>query len=135
MPARRADHPRPNLMKWIVLLLLAGVAGAFLLRASPGLSAAAAGGYLQNGALLVDVRTIEEFNAKHATNAVNIPLAELAKVLPDRVSDRSRVLLLYCRSGRRSGTAEQRLRALGYTNAFNIGGYAQAEKIVSRTTR
>lgn len=122
-------------MKWIVLLLLLGFAGGFLLRAAPRLSAAAAVEHLKNGALLVDVRTVEEFNARHLTNAVNIPLPDLTKALPVREPDRGRVLLLYCRSGRRSGMAEKELRALGYTNAFNIGGYEQARQIAGGQAR
>jgi len=37
---------------------------------------------------------------------------------------------LHCRSGRRSAAAEKELRSIGYTNAFNIGSYQQAEKLV-----
>ena len=41
---------------------------------------------------------------------------------------------IHCRSGRRSGLAEQQLRSLGYTNAFNIGSYEQAEEVVKDGT-
>ncbi len=81
-------------------------------------------------ALLVDVRTTAEFNAQHLTNAVNSPLDQITQSLPDRVPDKSQVILLHCRTGRRSALAEKQLRALGYTNAFNVGGYEQAERIV-----
>jgi len=85
---------------------------------------------LKQGALLVDVRTVAEYNAGHLTNAVNIPLDQVEKELPRRVKDKSKVVLVHCRSGRRSGIAEKELRALGYTNVFNIGSYEQAEKVV-----
>jgi len=119
-------------MKWTALLLIGIIfAVVFKLRAAPVLPETTAREHLKKGALLVDVRTVEEFNAKHLTNAVNIPLDGIKEALPRRVPDKSKVLLLHCRSGRRSGIAEEQLRALGYTNAFNIGGYEQAEKIVS----
>ena len=119
-------------MKWTLLLLAVAIlAGVFLLGAATGLPVDTAREYLKKGALLVDVRTVEEFNARHLTNALNIPLAELKEKLPRRVPDKGQVLLLHCRSGRRSGIAEQQLRALGYTNSFNIGSYEQAEKIVN----
>ena len=119
-------------MKWTVLLLIGVLlAVVWKLRAAPVLPATTAREHLKKGALLVDVRTVEEFNTKHLTNAVNLPLGEIRETLPRRVPDKGTVLLLHCRSGRRSGTAEQQLRALGYTNAFNIGSFEQAEKIVS----
>jgi len=123
-------------MKWTILLLIGGViAFAFALKAAPKLSVPAAREHLRKGALLVDVRTVQEFNARHLTNAVNIPLNELKDTLPGRVPDKSKTLLLHCRSGRRSGIAEQQLRALGYTNAINIGSYEQADKIVNHGER
>jgi phage shock protein E len=119
-------------MKWTSLLLIGIIlAVVFKLKAAPALPVATAREHLKKGALLVDVRTVEEFSAKHLTNAVNIPLDQIKEALPRRVPDKSQFLLLHCRSGRRSGIAEQELRALGYTNAFNIGAYEQAAKIVN----
>jgi len=122
-------------MKWVSPLLIGGViAVALVLKADPKPSVGAAREHLKNGALLVDVRSVQEFNAGHLNNAVNIPLDELKRVLPSRVPDKSQTLLLHCRSGRRSGIAEQQLRVMGYTNAINIGSYQRAEKIVSGET-
>lgn len=118
-------------MKWI--LLLAGLAVfvfALKLRAASTLSAAAARQYLQQGALLVDVRTPDEYSAGHLPGSVNIPLDRLREELPRRLPDRQKPVLLHCRSGRRSAVAEAQLRALGYTNAFNLGSYGQAEKLL-----
>ncbi|HYG23299.1 MAG TPA: rhodanese-like domain-containing protein [Verrucomicrobiae bacterium] len=84
--------------------------------------------HLTNGAVLIDVRTIDEYNAKHLTNAIHIPLDTLKFKLPAQVPDRSQALLLHCRTGRRSGIAETELRAMGYTNVFNVGSLEQAEK-------
>lgn len=119
-------------MKWILLLVaLAFIVSLLKFRASATPPPEFAREHLRNGALLVDVRTVAEFNARHLTNAVNIPLDQVAEVLPRRVPDKGQVVLLHCRSGRRSGIAEQQLRALGYTNVFNVGSYGQAEKLVN----
>jgi phage shock protein E len=122
-------------MKLLVFLLVAAILAAiFTLKAAPGLSAEAARERLKKGALLIDVRTVQEFATNHLAKAVNIPLDELKEKLPQRVPDKSTVLLLHCRSGRRSGIAEGELRNLGYTNSFNIGSFEQAEKIVNGKT-
>jgi phage shock protein E len=118
-------------MKWIVLVaLVVLVLTVWRLTARAGLAPELAREHLAKGAMLVDVRTPEEFQAKHLPQAINIPLAELAVRLPQEVPDKGRVILLHCRSGARSARAEQQLRALGYTNVFNLGSYSAAEKIV-----
>jgi phage shock protein E len=118
-------------MKWTVFLVaVAFLILVFRLKASSVLPAATAREHLKNGALLVDVRTVAEYNSGHLTNAINIPLDQVQQALPRRVPDKSQVVLLHCRSGQRSGRAEQQLRALGYTNAFNVGSYSQAEELV-----
>ena len=120
-------------MKHALLLLF--IAAIFVvvstLRASPQLTEAEARARINQGALIVDVRTVEEFNAKHLTNVLNIPLAEVREKLPLVVTNQGQVILLHCRTGRRSGIAEGELRSMGYTNAFNIGSYERAEKIIS----
>lgn len=119
-------------MKWPLLLIaLACLVVVFRLTASSTLPTATAREHLRKGALLVDVRTVAEYNAGHLTNAVNIPLDQVTEILPQRVPDKSKVVLLHCRSGRRSGMAEKQLRALGYTNVFNVGSYGQAENLVN----
>jgi phage shock protein E len=107
---------------------------SFALRGSSALSESAAREQLRQGALLIDVRTAGEFSAGHLTNAINIPLDQLKQVLPRRVPDQGEALLLYCRSGRRSGIAERELRWLGYTNVFNLGSLDQARQITDGTS-
>jgi len=86
---------------------------------------------LRNGALVIDVRSPGEFSSGHLARAINIPLDEIESALPKRVKDKSQVLLLHCASGMRSGMAKSKLTAMGYTNAFNLGSYGRAEKIVN----
>lgn len=120
-------------MKMTWLLLVVGVIAFFslTLRAGTELSEIKAREYLKQGAMVVDVRTVEEFNAKHLTNVVNIPLADVKEKFPTLVTNQSQVVLLHCRTGRRSGIAESELRSMGYTNVFNIGSYEKAERILS----
>ena len=122
---------RPNTTGFVAAMLVAG----FTFKAGAEMSEAEAREYLKRGALVVDVRTVEEFNTRHLTNVVNIPLAELKDKLPGVVTNKSQVVLLHCRTGRRSGIAESELRALGYTNAFNIGAFERAGKIVATPSR
>jgi phage shock protein E len=94
------------------------------------LAADAPVGHLRNGALLIDVRTGAEFASGHLPDAINLPLDEIETELPRRVRDKSQVLLLHCQSGVRGGVAKKKLNALGYTNAFNLGSYGRAERIL-----
>ncbi len=70
--------------------------------------------------LLVDVRTPEEFASGHIAGAVNIPVDELAQRLSEVPQDKP--VVLYCRSGNRSGQAAQMLDQAGYTQIYDLGG-------------
>ena len=122
-------------MDWHLLLIVGLIVGAMLVLKRLGLvSAEAARTYLKQGALVVDVRSAQEFQAGHLSNVVNIPLSELPSALPRRVTDKNRVLLLHCLSGTRSGLARRALKSMGYANVFNLGSYGRAESILSRTS-
>jgi phage shock protein E len=119
-------------MNWTWILIVGGVMAAlFLLKRMSFVSAEVARQYLRQGALVIDVRSPEEFRSGHVTNAVNIPLGELGESLPRRVKDKTQVLLLHCRSGGRSAMAKSKLKRLGYANAFNLGSYGRARQIVA----
>ena len=72
------------------------------------------------GALLIDVRQPEEWKAGHAPNARLIPLGSLATRVAEIPRDRE--VLLICRSGNRSGSAQRQLLQLGYEQVFNVSG-------------
>ena len=117
---------------WIPTLVVVGVVIGFLLLKRLGqVPATAARDHLKNGALVIDVRSPGEFNSGHLPNAVNLPLDEIETALPKRVKDKNQILLLHCASGMRSGVAKQKLKGMGYANAFNLGSYGRASKIVS----
>lgn len=82
---------------------------------------------LKEGALLVDVRSLEEYRSGHLPEALHIPHAEIAERL-DQLPDTSAPIVLYCASGRRSGIAAQVLREKGYERVFNAGGYKDLQR-------
>lgn len=71
----------------------------------------------------IDVRTTDEFNAGHIEGAAHIPYEEIAARIGEITSDKEAKIHLYCRSGNRSGIAQQTLQAMGFTNTVNEGGY------------
>lgn len=73
------------------------------------------------GAVLLDVRTVEEYSSSHIPGSVNIPLQQIQDV-EIVVTDKNTPLFVYCRSGRRSGEATTWLKDAGYTDVTNIGG-------------
>jgi len=70
--------------------------------------------------LLVDVRSLAEFADGHITGARNIPLQEIEQRL--RELPKEKEIVLYCRSGNRSGMALRMLQSAGYQNVYNAGG-------------
>jgi phage shock protein E len=87
--------------------------------------------HLQGGALVIDVRSPEEYRSGHVPGALNIPLAELADTLPREVPDKDKALLLHCQSGMRSLNGMRQLQRLGYKSVFNLGSLARANQIVN----
>lgn len=72
--------------------------------------------------ILLDVRTEEEFKAQHIEGAVLIPDYELAERAAAELPDKDALILIYCRSGRRSASAAKTLAEMGYTNINDMGG-------------
>ncbi|MCB9030072.1 MAG: rhodanese-like domain-containing protein [Deltaproteobacteria bacterium] len=79
---------------------------------------------INNNALLIDVRTVDEFNSGHIDGAINIPHNQLESRLSEVDSNKGREIILYCKSGKRAGIAGDVLVKNGYTKVFNAGGYA-----------
>jgi len=83
------------------------------------------------GAVLLDVRTPQEYREGHIPGSKNVPLQGIDKVA-DIVENRDTVLYVYCYSGARSRQAVSRLQHMGYTNVKNIGGIADYHGKVER---
>jgi phage shock protein E len=114
-----------------VLIGVAALVALFPSHTRAELSEAKAREHVKNGARVVDVRTVEEHKTKSLTNVVNIPLDVVKTKFPTIITNKSELVLLHCRTGRRSGIAETELRALGFTNVFNIGSFEKAQKILT----
>ena len=112
--------------------ILAGVLAALFLFSCGG---AEKPGYIQisaaeakkrmeedDGHIIVDVRTTEEYREGHIPEAVCIPLDEIGGQMPAELPDKNQTILIYCRSGNRSKQAAEKLAALGYTRIFEFGG-------------
>ena len=75
------------------------------------------------GAVLLDVRSPQEYREGHIPGSQNVPLQQLDKV-EEVTENKDTVLYVYCRSGTRSRQAVSLLKHMGYTNVHNIGGIA-----------
>ena len=72
--------------------------------------------------IIIDARTKEEFNQGHIKGAILIPEYEIANRAQKELPDKDALILVYCRSGRRSKIASEELVKLGYTNVKEFGG-------------
>ena len=76
----------------------------------------------ETGYLIVDVRTIEEYEERHILGAMNIPNESIGTEEIAQLPDKDQLIFVYCRSGRRSKEAAEKLVKLGYKNVVEFGG-------------
>jgi len=110
-------HPH-KMFQWLIVALVLSISAS----CSTG-DSSNAWGLINNGALLVDVRTPKEFNEGHLPNAKLIPINAVEQRIAEFGEDKDRVIVLYCKGGVRAGKAETILKNHGYTQVFNAGGY------------
>ena len=119
-------------MKRVILLVLAVVmmlSGCALANSSPSAS------YQQitqeeakeimkkdDGHIIIDVRRQDEYDEGHIPGAVLIPNESITDKQPEELPKLDQIILVYCRSGRRSKEASQKLADIGYTNVYEFGG-------------
>ncbi|MCL2529509.1 MAG: rhodanese-like domain-containing protein [Coriobacteriia bacterium] len=72
--------------------------------------------------ILLDVRSVEEFQEGHVGGALLIPVSELEVRAAEELPNKDTTIFIYCRSGNRSATAAQILADMGYTKVYDIGG-------------
>ena len=72
--------------------------------------------------IILDVRRPDEFAEGHIPGAINVPNEEIGTAEIAALPDKSQLIFVYCRSGRRSKEAAEKLVALGYTNIVEFGG-------------
>lgn len=76
----------------------------------------------EEGYIILDVRTQEEYDQGHIPGAIVISHEEIAEKAEEVLTDKNQLILVYCRSGRRSKIAAEALAELGYTNIKEFGG-------------
>jgi len=76
----------------------------------------------EEGYIILDVRTQEEYDEGHIPGATQISHEEIAEKAEGVLTDKNQLILVYCRSGRRSKLAAEALVELGYTNIKEFGG-------------
>ena len=77
---------------------------------------------VDDGHVIVDVRRQDEYDAGHIPGAILIPNESISTERPDALPDLDQVILVYCRTGRRSKEAAQKLADMGYTKVYEFGG-------------
>jgi len=73
-------------------------------------------------AIILDVRTQQEYDEKHIGGALLLPNENIKDTRPEQLPDLNAEILVYCRSGNRSRQAAEKLVALGYTAVYDFGG-------------
>lgn len=76
----------------------------------------------QEGYIILDVREQDEYDAGHIPGAILIPYTQIAEKAGEVLTEKDQLILVYCRSGRRSKIAAEALVELGYTNIKEFGG-------------
>ncbi|SHN49528.1 Rhodanese-related sulfurtransferase [Butyrivibrio hungatei DSM 14810] len=72
-------------------------------------------------AILLDVRTKEEYKSGHISGSINIPVDDILEI-EDKIPDHDTMIFVYCHSGNRARRAVDKMKMLGYKKAKNIGG-------------
>lgn len=76
----------------------------------------------ETGYIILDVRRPDEFAAGHIPGAINVPNESIGTAEIPELPDKNQLIMVYCRSGRRSKEAAEKLVKLGYTNIVEFGG-------------
>jgi phage shock protein E len=117
-------------MNWIIIAItIAAIVSFIFLKRMAFVPTETARKHFAAGALIIDVRSPEEFRSGHVPSALNIPLGQLCEQLPKHVKEPQQPLLLHCLSGGRSAIAQQQLKRMGYTHVFNLGSLARARHL------
>ena len=82
-------------------------------------------------AVLLDVRTEAEFAERHIPGSILIPHDKINSEISGKVPDKDTPIAVFCRSGRRSAIAKEKLEALGYNNVYNLGSLEDAAETLN----
>lgn len=76
----------------------------------------------------IDVRTPEEYRSQTVGTSINVPYDEIEFRIQNLDIQKDDPVIVFCRSGRRSGIAAETLQALGYTDVTDLGGFSDAQR-------
>lgn len=118
------EPPQYLLLGFAALILV-----LFVVKRLRQVPAAKARELLANNALLIDVRSSEEFATSHVKGALNLPLEQIQRRIDSIEPDHSRPILVHCLSGTRSAMACRILRGFGYSEVHNLGSLGRARSL------
>jgi phage shock protein E len=84
---------------------------------------------IQKGAIIIDVRTVHEFDQGKIAESINIPLERIENNI-ERIKGMNRPIVVCCASGNRSGKAVELLKANGVKNIYNGGSWLNVANII-----
>lgn len=108
----------------LVVLAIIVVVVLYLRVSAVRISGSEARALVADGAMLLDVRSPEEFAGGHIDGAVSIPIQELSDRLGE-LGDKNETVVIYCQSGGRSMMAKRLLESKGFTDVHDLGGIGQ----------
>lgn len=73
-----------------------------------------------NGAIVIDVRSKQEFMENHINGAISLPEFDIKQKIVEIVKDKEKYIVLYCGTGARSKKAQKELQYMGYKNVYNL---------------
>ena len=76
--------------------------------------------YIKQGAVLIDVRSPQEYREGHVDGAISIPDYQIKKEIEKQIPNKEELIVVYCATGHRSQRAQQILEDMGYTNVYNV---------------
>ncbi len=120
-------------MNWTVFIIgIALLLAFYLFKRAGQLPIKNAEQLLNEGALIIDVRSISEYQSGHLPKVINIPLDNIESQIRNKAKDLNKPILLHCQSGMRSGVACKKLASMGYTNVHNLGSYSRAASLLNK---
>ena len=76
--------------------------------------------YIKQGAIIIDVRSPQEYREGHIDGAICIPDYQIKREIEKKVPNKNELIVLYCETGHRSQKVQQILENMGYTNVYNV---------------
>ena len=76
--------------------------------------------YVKKGAIIIDVRSPQEYREGHINGAISIPDYQIKRTIQRIVDKKDETIIVYCSTGHRSQAVQQVLQNMGYTNVYNV---------------